>query len=461
MARISKNLLLFFSIFFCLEDIFPQSENASKKDDILVEEIELNIQEKYENIEPKLSNWNLDEIEKYAVSNNPGYLAEKQNIGIARGELITAALYKNPVFSYQGQFIPIYNDNPASRLPFLTTPSSSGGPYESAPMITQDIDVNGIIEQKSKVAKQAFQAQIANFADFDRIFRLRLRQNYWSHIYITELINFQKEFYENYNDLLKLTKFRAEKGDISQLEYDRLFLERLRIEKEYREADIQRAQIAKELRFLIGISPSNQSLKLKGSLNFKTTSELGLNLKEFNIEDRPDLQASQITVYQNKLNVELKRKEGETSFVNLGAEFRHKGREGYGGIFVSVPLKVYDRNQGEIVKAEEQYKQSILKLESKRKHIYAEVRASIRELNSRENLLINYRNIKLIEKNQEVHEKYTIAYMKGATNLVTFLEAEKNYLSVLRSYYEELYLYYNAIELFRASIGKLGNAGND
>ncbi|HNC00709.1 MAG TPA: hypothetical protein PLS71_20860, partial [Leptospiraceae bacterium] len=68
------------------EDIFSQSDSYS-----------------YE-LEKKIQTWKLEEIETYAVSNNPLYLAEKQNIGMARGDLITSALYRNPVLSYQQQF---------------------------------------------------------------------------------------------------------------------------------------------------------------------------------------------------------------------------------------------------------------------------------------------------------------------------------------------------------------------
>lgn len=409
-----------------------------------------------EDIETYLADWSLDKIEKYATSNNPLYLAEKQNIGIVRGDVITATLYRNPTFNYQAQFLPI-NGATSVYNPFLGY-SNSGGPPEFAPSVTQDFDVAGVIEQRTQVAKKAFLAQIASFQDFDRLFRLRLRQNYWLYLYVSELINFQKEFYINYNDLLKLNKFRAEKGDISPLEYDRLILERIRIEKEYKDSEILRAQVAKDLRFLIGISPKNQTLVLNGKLKFFSTKDLGLNLLDFDIENRPDLKSLQLNVAKNRLNIELKKKEGGLApFLNLGGEVRHKGNETYAGMFATVPLKVFDRNQGEIVKAEEQYKKSILELESKRKQIYAEIRAAVRELNAREELLSSYETINLMDKNKEVQGKFRTAYIRGASNLVTFLEAEKNYITVMKGYYEQLYLYYNAIESYKASIGKLGN----
>lgn len=421
-------------------------------------------------IEKKIQAWRLEEIESYAIANNPLYLSEKQNIGMARGDLITSALYKNPVLSYQQQFIPLNvtetftssgysagTNGVAYQNSKQNLPGGVGGPQELAPSLSWEYDFGIIRNQKMKVATQQFQGQIAQFADFDRLFRLRLRQNYWLHLYLTELINFQKEFYDNYQDLLDLNRFRAEKGDIALLEYDRLELERIRIERDYKDADILRAQIAKELRLLIGIAPSNQILNFRGKLEFYNTQELGINLQDFNIEDRPDLQALKSKAVQNKLTIDLRKKEGYSSYLNFGGEVRLKGNEQYAGIFASIPLKVFDRNQGEILKAEENYKKSQLEVEYKRKQIYSEIRAALRELTAREELLSNYRDIKLLEKNKDVQEKYRLAYIRGASNLVTFLEAEKNYFTVLKGYFEQLYLYYNSIEVFRAAIGKLGS----
>jgi outer membrane protein, heavy metal efflux system len=422
-----------------------------------------------EDIEKKMSDWSLEQIEKYAVSNNPLYIAEKQNVRISMGDEMTARLYRNPVVAYQQQFIPLrVSDSITSSGPFGGTngagfqifrqsvPGGAGGQPELAPSLTWEYDFGIIMNQKIKVAQQGIQVERAKFSDFDRIFRLRLRQNFWLYKYLTEFVNFQKEFYENYNELLDLTKFRAEKGDISLLEYDRLTLERIRIEKEYKEAEIFRAQAAKDLRFFIGIAPSNQTLLFKGKLEFYSLPELGLNLNDYNIENRADLQALKSKAIQNKLNIELKKKEGEIPYVNFGGEVRLKGNEQYAGVFASIPLKIADRNQGEIFKAKENYIKSQLEVESKTKQIYSEIRVALKEILAREELLKEYKAIKLIEKNKTVQEKYRLAYIRGASNLVTFLEAEKNYLSVLRGYYEQLYLYYNAIEGFRAAIGKLG-----
>lgn len=388
--------------------------------------------------------WNIDELEDFAVRSNPLYLREKQNIGVARGDIITASLYYNPILGAQQQFIG------ASR-------NSGTGLPESSVNFNQPFDLSGVIPQREKVAKQEFLATIASFKDFDRLFRLRLRQNFWTYLYVTEQINYQKEFLENYQDLLDLTKLRAEKGDISFLEYDRLALERVQIEREYRNARILRAQVVKNLRVLIGMTDVTSPMNIKGRLSFISTKDFGINLEEFSIEDRPDLVALKLRQQRERMNLELKKREIIPP-LTLGVEFLNKGQENVMGVFASTPLPLFDRKQGEILKAEENLKKFSFDVDAKRNEIISEISAAIKELQARESQLLDYQKMGLIEKNKEVQEKSRLAYIRGASNLVTFLEAERNYLNVLRSYYEITYLYYNALEAYKASVGKMDSS---
>jgi cobalt-zinc-cadmium efflux system outer membrane protein len=396
-------------------------------------------------IEQKLSKMSLEEIEQFSIESNPLYLQEKMNIGAARGDVITASLYYNPTFALQHQFIG------ASR-------NSGPGLPETYGMYQQPVDVNGVISQRKKVAMQDFQTSLAVFADFDRIFRLRLRQNYWSYLYLTELLRFQEEFLENYKDLLELTKFRSDKGDISYLEYERIELERIQLEREYKNTRINRVQVGNQLRVLIGISDPEVTLTFTGRLEFKSTGELKIDLKDFNPEDRPDLLALRNKENRERLNVELKKREA-FPILTLGGEVMNKGPENYTGLYASIPIPIFNRNQGEILKAEELAKKAGLNVESKRMQIISEIMANKNELNFREEQLLEYRKINLLEINKGVQEKSRLAYIRGASNLVTFLEAERNYLNVLRTYYELIYLYYASIDQYKASIGKMNTVG--
>ncbi|PJZ69703.1 channel protein TolC [Leptospira perolatii] len=394
---------------------------------------------------PRLIDWDLEYLTEYAVSNNPLYLAEKQNMGIERGKVITASLYRNPVFQFQQQFIGGNRD-------------LQGGSPENAPALYQDLDVYGVVPLRSKVAKKSFEASLSDFKNFDRQFRLRLRQNYWAYVFLTLLVDNNKEFYENYSDLLELTKFRVQKGDISPLEFERLELERIQVEKFYRDAMVRRQVIEKDLRILSGVTESQGTFAFKADvMKFKPLEVLGLFLKDkFPSVDRPDVAALEQRLQEKKMNIELQRKEA-LGWLQIGGEWRVKGGENYGGLFATIPIPLNDRGQGKVISAREEYRKFELALEAKKQEVNAEIEAARKELLSREELLTKYERINLLEKNKQLEEKSRIAYVRGASDQVTFLQAEKNYLTILREYYDLLYLYFNAVEVYKAAIGKIAD----
>ncbi|EMY78169.1 outer membrane efflux protein [Leptospira weilii serovar Ranarum str. ICFT] len=400
----------------------------------------------------KIIDWDVEKLTEYAVANNPLYLAEKQNMGIERGKVITASLYKNPVVQFQQQFIGVPGGGPSDPN-FLGANRSQGGSMELAPGLYQDLDIYGVVSLRSKVAKKSFEAVWVEFDNFDRLFRLRLRQNYWAYLFLTNLVDYNKEFYENYSDLLELTKFRVEKGDISPLEFERLELERIQVEKFYRDALVRRQFVEKELRILSGIREAEGIFAFKTEMKFKSLEDLGLKLKETAPVNRPDIAALEERVKEKKLNIDLQRREA-LGYLQVGGEWRIKGNEHYAGVFATIPLPVNDRGQGKVLSAKEEYKKFELALEAKKREVNEEIEASKKELLAREELLAKYERIDLLQKNKQLEQKSRIAYVRGASDQVTFLQAEKNYLIVLRDYYEVLYLYYNAVEIYKAAVGK-------
>ncbi|WP_061206925.1 TolC family protein [Leptospira santarosai] len=399
----------------------------------------------------KIIDWDVEKLTEYAVTNNPLYLAEKQNMRIERGKVITASLYRNPIIQLQQQFIGVPGGG-SSGPQVLGANGSQGGHMEVAPAIYQDLDIYGVVSLRSKVAKKSFEAVLGEFENFDRLFRLRLRQNYWAYIFLTNLVDYNKEFYENYSDLLELTKFRVEKGDISPLEYERLELERIQVEKFYRDALVRRQLVEKELRILSGIREAEGIFAFKTEMKFKSLEDLGLKLRDSAV-NRPDIAALEERVKEKKLNIDLQRREA-LGYFQVGGELRIKGNEHYAGVFATVPLPLNDRGQGKVLSAKEEHKKFELALEAKKREVDEEIETSKKELLAREDLLAKYERINLLQKNKQLEQKSRIAYVRGASDQVTFLQAEKNYLTVLRDYYEVLYLYYNAVEVYKAAVGK-------
>jgi cobalt-zinc-cadmium efflux system outer membrane protein len=378
----------------------------------------------------------LDGLIEFAKKNNGLYLAAQQNIEIARAELRTAGLLSNPQFFYSQSFIG-------------GVPGSEGGSPEYAPGLSFELDFTQKRSQRKEVAEKGVSIEKFNFLDFDRIFKFQLRQTYREYLLLSEQIKYKKDFFSTYLTLMEATKVRAEKGDISGVEYDRLDLERIGYEADFRATQLQLIEVSQRLRRLLGIPVSSKVLPVQGSFTFVPLSRLGATKRKVSIEKRPDLAALLTKVDQADSVASLKRREAIPN-LTVGGEYRKKGNEGYVGLSVSLPLPVFNRNQGEISKAEETKKKLEMEVEVKRNEITGDLQNKVRELIVREQMLLKYQELGLLEKNRSVAERSRFAYLKKAYSIIALLESQRNYMNVQKNYYDQLFLYYTAFDGFAA-----------
>ena len=389
-----------------------------------------------------ISTLTLDELIDFASQHNALYQAAKANMEIARAELITAGLFPNPQFLYQQAFIG-------------GAPNSEAGSTEYAPGLSWEIDWAGKRGLREKVAQKGLHAERLHFTNFDRLFKKEIRQTYRTYLLLAELKQLKKEFLTQYEALLERSKIRAKSGDISGLEYDRLELERIFYETDFRSTELQFLQVCQQLRRFLGLSPSEEPLILAGKLVFIPLDELKVPSKTFSPDKRPDLLALQARADQAQSEEILKRREVLPS-LNLGTEYRKKGTEGYFGISASIPLPIFNRNQGEILRSEETASKYRFEAEARRLEISSEIALQISSLKTREETLKNYEKMGLLKKNKLVAERSRFAYLKKAFPFVAFLESQRNYLAVLKNYLEQLHLYYISIDELAAATAEVG-----
>jgi cobalt-zinc-cadmium efflux system outer membrane protein len=425
-----------------IESIGNESLIQLDPDRIVSNLLELDVQES-EREQPRdneVADLDLDHLIEFSKKNNIMYQAAQKNIEIARDDLVTAGLLPNPQFFYSQSFIG-------------GVPGSEGGSAEHAPGLTFELDLVGKRGKRKDVAEKGVTIEKLNFLDFDRIFKFQLRQTYREYLLLSEQLKYKREFFSTYLKLMEGSKIRAEKGDISGVEYDRLDLDRIGYEAEYRVTELQLVETSQKMRRLLGIPVSHKILPLKGSLFFVPLSQLGATKRKVAIDRRPDLAALLTKMEQSDAMASLKRREAIPS-LTLGGEYRKKGTEGYFGLSVTMPIPVFNRNQGEISKAEDTSKKIQLEISAKRREITSELQNRAREVLIREQMLLKYQDLGLLEKNRTVAEQSRFAYSRKAYSIVALLESQRNYINVQRNYFDQLYLYYTAIDgLFAAAEG--------
>src|SRR5262249_45578755 len=157
--------------------------------------------------------------------------------------------------------------------------------------------------------------------------------------------------------LVELTERRLTGGAIPPLEVSRSRVAMLQYRGNVRTAQLALTQARLKLLPLLGRKPDEEPVDIDDRLGLTptlTSPDLRL-LQDSARNTRPDLLAAQREQARTQADLRLEVAQGKVDYV-LGAEYRRQqGVNGQGnllGLFVSVPLPLFNRNQGEIARAE-------------------------------------------------------------------------------------------------------------
>src|SRR5206468_7383749 len=149
------------------------------------------------------------------------------------------------------------------------------------------------------------------------------------------------------DEIERLQRVRAEKGDISQLELLRLQVQRFAFERDAGDARqaIEAATIA--LRAAVGPDALADSFDVVGELDYRDVPLERDELRRLALANRPDLRAARAARDKARADVNLARANAWWD-VTPQIEYQRIGPDNTIGFGFSFPLRIFDRNQGEI-----------------------------------------------------------------------------------------------------------------
>ena len=119
---------------------------------------------------------------------------------------------------------------------------------------------------------------------------------------------------------------------------------------------------------------------------------------------------------------------------------------------MSMPLAIFDRNQGEIAKSRHAITQAEEQHLETSSQVLTDVRDAYEAFQTNDKVAQFYTSgyLEIARKNRDISE---YAYQKGATSLLDFLDAERNYRSTERGYRQAVAACLTALEQIRQAIG--------
>ena len=278
-----------------------------------------------------------------------------------------------------------------------------------------------------------------------------MKRLYFEAVLARRNIEVASENRQTFEQLLQFNLARFEEGAIPEADLIKVRLERIKFDSAIRQAqlNLRRAMIrlAENLE-----DPDVSKQNVAVDLDLQLLSPDLESLRQTALVERPDVQAGEreIEAAKERLALEQAHKSPDiTPFVG----YKRLASDNTVMFGVSIPLKVRDRNQAGIARAEADRKAADALLDVARSHTIAEVDAAYEAFQTARLQVQTFRD-ELLNQADESRSIALAAYQEGATELLSLLEAQRTRAEVRQQYFRTLFDYQISVSELELAVGK-------
>jgi cobalt-zinc-cadmium efflux system outer membrane protein len=365
----------------------------------------------------------VDQAVHEALDHNLALVAERYNVQVADAAILTASLRPNPVLTVSA-----------------TQPQSL---LESAGVAVQEDVVHRdyLIERGGKRQLRADEARavrsVTELQLLDTMRQLRLDvESACVDVQLAQLsVALVRDNLKAFGDVVEVNSERVRAGDLSQVELSRSRLAAVQFENDVRQEEGRLRTARNRLGLLLGRSGDTRALGVTGDLR---SDALGLDLDGLRAQAlaaRPDLLAAEREQARTAADARLQAANGKVDVTVSGEYHRQRGGGLEGntaGAFVSVPLPVFSRNQGEIARARAQQLQADARTHALTAAISTEIANAYGEYDTARTVLATIEG-QMLQQARDVRSATEYSYRRGEASFVEFLDAVRAFNDTMQS----------------------------
>ncbi len=232
---------------------------------------------------------------------------------------------------------------------------------------------------------------------------------------------------KDYRHELDISNDRFKAGDIAKLDYERLDLQLAQYESDLASGEQNLVQAGDQLQTLLGYEKPSITFEVVGELVPPPIAASLPELEQKALESRPDYQSAKFAVYAADANVKLAYANG-TADPTLEGEYDRSGTYNSAGFNVNIPLRVFDRNQGNKASGEFSAASSRLSELAIRNQVSSDVDQAWIGYTTSKGLSDRY-NSHYVAEAKDVLDIAQFSYQHGGLALVDYLDALRDYRS--------------------------------
>ena len=375
---------------------------------------------------------------------NPTLRAGQIGIDESRAQEITANLRPNPNLTILADQIDPFNGGP---------PHGPFAYFLSAGTVSQLWERQHKRGLRLESAQKATSIATSGQADLERNLLFNLRGAFVQTLQEKAILSLAKENLAYYDHVLDVNRERYKAGRIAQVDLKRLELQRVQYLSDLQTAEVNLRVAKIQLLMLLNDQTPVEQFDVVGPFDFTEQLPSLSDVRQAALDTRPDLKAALQSIDKAKTDYRLAVANGSTDPV-LGVDVgRNPPIDAYLGFSVSIPLRIFDRNQGEKRRTQLDIDRNDRLAAAARAQVFNDVDSAYATVNSAVILLKPYKD-QYLEEALSVRDTISFSYQHGAASLLDFLNAQADYRSVQVNYLNLVASYLSAASQLNLAVGR-------
>jgi cobalt-zinc-cadmium efflux system outer membrane protein len=356
-----------------------------------------------------------------------------------QADRIAAALRPNPSVNVTAENFAFSGPNPFRNV------------YEVATSYSETIELGGKRRLRRQAADLSISVAEAQFADAVRRGAVAVKRLYFDAVLARYEVEVARENSQGFARLVRFNQTRFEEGAIPEADLIKVRLERVKFESALKQAELNLRQATIRLQERIGDTAfANRSIA--GNLELTSAVPALESLRQQALGERPDVRAAarEVEAANERLALERARARPDiTPFVG----YKRLAYDNSLLFGFSMPLRIRDRNQANIARAEADIKTAGAQFQLAENRALAEVEAAHAAYESARAQVETFRS-ELLGQADESRTIAMAAYEEGGTDLLPVLEAERTRIEVRRQYFRTLFEYQSSLIDLELAVGR-------
>ncbi|HMF53975.1 MAG TPA: TolC family protein [Edaphobacter sp.] len=352
-----------------------------------------------------------------ARTGNPALISAQQHVSANQAAKVTAGLRQNPTFTALGQTMTLPEVN-----------NNGGNPYFYSAGVSRLFERGQKRRWRMEGAAATADQTESQYRDQERQLVLAVRQAFTNMLLAKASLGVAQDNLTDYQKTVDLSKARLDAGDITRTDFERIDLQLAQFESDADNARLNLQQASAQLQLLFGVDRPDPTLDIVGTLEPPALSLTMTDAETKALAARPDYTAARQSLLVSQANAKFAIASG-TADPTVAAEYERSGADNTFGVNVAIPLRIFDRNQGEKERTRYEVESSRFAVTAARNQVISDVDQAWLALDTAQKQAHRY-NSHYLDEASHVRDNLQFSYRNGNTTLLDYLEALRDYRAI-------------------------------